>query len=121
MNSNDKRTTWENYASAWKETSKEAKHAAILSSVAPSCVYRDPDTQLEGHDALVEHMLAFHAQVPGGWFETTYFLAHHDRSIAKWNMRLPDGSLAGDGVSYGEYDESGRLITMTGFFGAPPA
>ena len=65
-------------------------------------------------------MLGFHQQVPGGHFATTYFLAHHDVSIAKWNMVNGDGTIIGDGVSYGHYNEEGALVAMTGFFETLP-
>jgi hypothetical protein len=116
MSNDGKRETWETYVSAWKETSGDGKRAALIASVAPACVYRDPLTQADGHDALIAYMLGFHQQVPGGHFETTYFLAHHDRSIAKWRMRSGDGTVVGEGVSYGEYDAHGKLSAMTGFF-----
>jgi hypothetical protein len=116
----DRRTTWETYAGAWKAESREAKRAALVASVAPGCVYRDPLTRADGQDALIEAMLAFHVLVPGGWFETTYFLAHHDRSISKWTMRSAAGDTLGEGISYGEYDGTGRLVAMTGFFETPP-
>jgi SnoaL-like domain len=119
MSSEDTRTTWETYASAWREKSAEAKRAALSASVDPACVYRDPLARADGHDALVEYMSKFHEQVPGGCFETMYFLAHHDRSIAKWNVRDGRDAIVGEGVSYGEYDGRGRLVAMTGFFEAP--
>jgi hypothetical protein len=108
--------TWETYASAWKAGSEADKRAALEASVDAACVYRDPLTQAEGHDALVATMLEFHRSVPGGHFETTYFLAHHGRSIARWTMRSGDGAAIGEGVSYGEYGAHGRLVAMTGFF-----
>lgn len=114
------KATWETYASAWKANGAAAKRAALAQSVAGAAVYRDPLTERPGHDALVEYMLEFHKQVPGGHFETTYFLAHHDRSVAKWNMLNKDGEKIGDGVSYCEYGADGKLVTMTGFFDVPP-
>jgi SnoaL-like domain len=114
----ERRATWEIYASAWKEASADAKRAKLAASVDRACTYRDPLTQVDGHDALVDYMLRFHEQVPGGYFETTYFLAHHQRSIAQWNMRSGEGAIVGKGISYGEYDERGKLVAMTGFFEA---
>ena len=116
MTYDDRRATWEKYVSAWKESSAEAKRAVLTASVDARCVYRDPLTEADGHDALVDYMLRFHEQVPGGHFETTYFLAHHERSIARWNMRSGEGAIVGTGISYGEYDEGGRLVAITGFF-----
>jgi hypothetical protein len=118
---NDKRATWERYAAAWKAATREAKQAALAASTAPTVTYRDPLTVAESHAALVDYMIAFHAQVPGGWFSTTYFLAHHDRSIAKWDMIDDAGAVIGHGVSYGEYNTRGELVAIVGFFDAPPA
>ncbi len=119
MTSDDRRATWETYVSAWKAATADAKAAALAASVGTQCVYRDPITHAEGHAALIEYMLGFHRQVPGGHFVTTYFQAHHDRSIAKWTMRSADGTIAGEGTSYGEYGADGKLVAMTGFFETP--
>lgn len=118
--SDSKRTTWETYASAWKAVTAADKHAALRASTVSSCIYRDPLAHTEGHNALVDYMLGFHEQIPGGHFETTYFLDHHDRSIAKWQMKNGADEIVGDGASFGEYDAQGRLISMTGFFETPP-
>ena len=114
-----KRITWEKYAQAWAVASAEDKLAALRDSVESNCVYRDPLLTAEGHDALVDCMLNFHRQIPGGHFVTTYFQTHHDRSIAKWNMVDGQGKVIGDGISFGEYNDQGRLLTMTGFFESP--
>lgn len=121
MNDRDRRTTWETYARAWKEARYEDKRAALAESVSETAVYRDPTSQLEGHDALLQHMVGFHQQVPGGWFETIYFLSHHDRSIARWNMHDQNDAVIGEGISYAEYDRDGKLVAMTGFFETPSA
>jgi hypothetical protein len=64
-------------------------------------------------------MLEFHKQVPRGYFETTYFLAHHGRRIAKWRMLNGNKEQIGDGLSYGEFGPDGKLVSMTGFFELP--
>lgn len=117
--STNKQTTWEKYASAWKAVTAKEKAEALRQSVASACVYRDPATIARGHEELIAYMLAFHQQVPGGHFLTTYFLAHHDVSIAKWNMVGGDGAVLGDGLSYGQYNEQDVLVAMTGFFETP--
>ncbi len=115
-----KQATWENYVSAWKAITEKEKNSALKKCVAAACVYTDPVTIARGHDELVAYMLAFQQQVPGGHFVTTYFLAHHDVSIAKWNMVSGEGAIIGDGVSYGQYNAQGALVAMTGFFETPP-
>lgn len=113
---NNHRAIWDTYTSAWKEATSASKRAALQASTVRGCVYRDPLAHTEGHDALVEYMLDFHKQVPGAYFETIYFLSHHNRSIARWNMLSGVAEKIGVGISYGEYDEQGKLIAMTGFF-----
>ena len=115
-----KQAVWEKYASAWKAVTEKEKTDALRQSVAQACVYTGPATIAKGHDELIAYMLAFHQQVPGGHFVTTYFLAHHNVSIAKWNMVNADGVMIGDGVSYGQYNEQDELVAMTGFFETPP-
>jgi len=112
----DIQQTWEHYVSSWKAATPEAARAAFARSLDPRCVYTDPLTQARGWDELAAAMQQFHAQVPGGHFVTTYFLAHHGKSIARWNMVGGDGAILGDGISYGEYSDAGMLVAMTGFF-----
>ena len=111
--------TWETYASAWKAADADSKARFLQASVDPQCVYRDPLTRAEGHAALVDYMLDFHKQVPGGHFETTSFRTHGDCSAATWHMCDAKGSVLGEGVSYGEYGADGKLLAMTGFFDLP--
>ena len=110
---------WEQYVASWKAEGATAKRSLFEQCLAPTCVYTDPLAQVQGWDALVEYMLDFHKQIPGGHFVTKYFLAHHDRSIARWNMVDGAGTVLGDGISYGEYDQKGRLVAMSGFFETP--
>ena len=117
---NDAKQVWETYAASWKAEGAQAKKAALARSVADGAVYRDPLAECRGHQALTDYMLDFHQQVPGGHFRTTYFLAHHDRSIARWDMVDGQGHKIGEGVSYGEYAANGTLVAMTGFFDVPP-
>jgi hypothetical protein len=116
----DHRKTWETYAGAWKAADRKEKLSALEMSTEANCVYRDPLACTEGHATLTEYMRKFHQQVPGGYFETTYFLAHNQRSVAKWNMRNGEGVVVSEGISYGEYGPSGKLVAMTGFFETPP-
>jgi hypothetical protein len=117
---NDPKTVWEHYTSAWKLTSIAEKRALFADCLAPACVYTDPLTIARGWDALLEYMVAFHAQVPGGHFVTQQFFSHHRCSVARWTMLNAEGETLDEGISYAEYDDEGRLRNMTGFF-APPA
>jgi len=118
----DSRVIWERYVESWRAESAAEKRRLFAQALSPACVYRDPLTEARGYDALLDYMLAFHGQVPGGYFVTESFMAHHDRSIAKWRMVDAQGTKLGEGSSFGEYDAGGLLIAMTGFFEtqAPP-
>lgn len=116
---NDKREIWETYAAAWRVPSAEEKHSALARSMRSDATYRDPQTHCSGHDELVQAMLEFHRQVPGGHFQTSYFLSYDDRSIARWNMLGADGTVLGEGISYGEYAADGKLTKLTGFYETP--
>jgi len=117
--SHDFEKIWETYTSSWKAESASDKRAIFEKSLDSECVYNDPLVNTTGWDALVAYMLDFHQQISGGHFVTSYFLAHNQQSIAKWEMRSGDNAVMGVGISYGKYNESGKLILMTGFFETP--
>ena len=118
-NTEQHRQTWEAYAAAWQLPDAEGKARALRATVDPGCVYRDPLTNAEGHAALIDYMIGFHQQVPGGYFKTTSFRAHGARSVAVWNMCDAGGAVIGDGISYGEYAADGKLLAICGFFDVP--
>jgi hypothetical protein len=117
--SNDLKAVWEHYVSAWKVTSLAKKRELFAQCLVPACVYTDPLTVARGWDALLQYMVDFHAQVPGGHFVTQQFFAHHQCSVARWTMVSAQGETLDEGISYAEYDAEGRLRTMTGFFDPP--
>lgn len=107
---------WEIYTRSWKATTREAKLDLFSQVLDPSCHYRDPTIHTVGWAALADHMLNFHEQIPGGHFVTTTFTAHHLRSMAHWHMCDSSSTKVGEGVSIGEFNEQGKLLSMTGFF-----
>ena len=113
--------TWELYAASWKAASEAERRGLFDMSLDSACVYSDPMTKTTGWDALLQYMAEFHKQIPGGHFVTTRFFAHNNKSAACWNMVTGDGTVIGDGVSFGEYSDTGRLTAMTGFFEPPPS
>ena len=111
--------TWETYAASWKAEALSEKQRLFEQSLSADCRYTDPLTQTQGYSSLLNYMRDFHRQIPGGHFVTKRFIAHHDRSVAFWDMCDESGAVIGDGVSYGEYDATGKLSAMTGFFDTP--
>jgi len=115
-NNMERKAVWERYVASWKAQSVPQKRALLETCVAQGCTYTDPLQIAQGWDALLEYMSQFQKQVPGGYFVTEYFATHHQKSIAKWRMLNADAAQIGEGMSYGEYDPSGQLVAMTGFF-----
>ncbi|MBL4682038.1 MAG: hypothetical protein JKY88_15115 [Pseudomonadales bacterium] len=107
---------WETYTQSWKVSIREEKMDLYASSLTLGVIYHAPDAKTKGFEELADQMIAFHQQVPGGHFITTKFLSHSNKSIAIWNMHNGQGEKIGEGVSYGEYNEDGKLTSMTGFF-----
>ena len=110
---------WETYASAWKETDPDRRRALLNASLDPHCRYRDPLASTEGFDALAAYMDQFQQQIPGGHFVTQRYWHHGDRCAAAWEMRGSNGDKLDEGVSFGEYNADGKLVTMTGFYDPP--
>ena len=108
--------TWERYAATWKMTDRAARLAVFAEVLAEGAVYTDPLVQASSWDELIAYMENFHQQVPGGHFVTTGFASHHQKSLAQWDMKTGAGATIGNGVSYGEYDAQGKLLSMNGFF-----
>ena len=108
--------TWETYTASWAALTLEEKRSLFEQSLTQECEYSDPNTQRKGWDELSAYMLDFHTQIPNGSFVTRYFKAHNFQSIAKWDMLDHNGKILGDGISYGRYNEAGKLIAMTGFY-----
>jgi hypothetical protein len=113
------RAAWERYVASWKVASTSQKRELFPMCLAPDCVYTDPLTHATGWDELATYMAAFQEQLPGAYFVTEEFLAHHGRSVARWKMVDAAGISIGEGISYAEYDEQRRLKVMTGFFEPP--
>jgi len=107
---------WEKYVLSWKAETASEKQALFEKCLDPGCKYTSPMTKTKGWDELEKHMLEFHENIPGGYFNTTYFLGYTGISIAKWDMLNGDDLVIGEGISYCEYNEQGKLTTMTGFF-----
>lgn len=111
--------TWETYTSSWKAKTANAKRALFEKCLDPKNIYTDPLAKATTWDDLIAYMLDFHQQIPGGHFVTTYFQAHNNKSIARWEMKNGDGVIMGDGISYAEYNDEGRITSETGFFESP--
>lgn len=117
----NRETTWKRYSDAWNASSEEHRLAIFTDSLAKDCRYTDPLASTFGWEALATYMRQFQTQIPGGRFAIRNFATHNHCSIAHWDMLSANGEKLGDGVSYGEFDDNGKITTMTGFYEVPPS
>lgn len=113
------RTTWDTYGHAWAQPDPAERAALLETCLSSDCIYSDPGIQTTGHAQLSDYMAGVQHDVPGLRFVITEFASHHDRSLAHWSMVDGEGTELTPGVSYGWYGDDGKLLQMTGFFGAP--
>ena len=113
------KTTWDTYTASWKAATVAEKQALFAASLDANCTYTDPLGTASGWDALTHTMHSFHQQIPCGYFVTHHFASHHNYSMAQWKMHNGDGVEIGEGVSFGQYNDQGKLVSMTGFYDTP--
>lgn len=113
----DLRTSWDLLVAALNAPKREDK-ASLFSRFAREDVsYVDPSASLRGASAYIDYLMDVEDMNPGGGIETVSFVAHHGRSLATWNAIDSNGIRVGEGASYVEYDEVGRMVAVATFFG----
>ena len=114
--------TVETYFAMWNETDRTARTALIERAWADDASYVDPMLEAEGHAGLDQMVAGVQAQFPGHRFRRLSGVdVHHDRVRFAWDLVAPDGAVTVAGVDVGQLAADGRLRSITGFFGDPPA
>ena len=109
------------YMAAWNEPDAVTRHALLEQCWADGGVYVDPNTEQTGRDALSQHIAKVQAGRPGARLE---FMSgsdiHHNVLRFEWRLVRSDGTRGDTSIDFGEVGPDGRLVKMTGFFGAAP-
>jgi len=109
------------YARAWLETDAAARRALLDQCWAEDGVYCDPIARVVGRQALADHIGGFQAEQPGARMEVVTAVDGHDGYVRfGWQLVAPDGSVAVEGIDFGELDSGGALRRVIGFFGPLP-
>lgn len=112
----------EAYGKAWREPDDEARLALLELAWADEGLYQDPSADARGRAALNAHIAGVLETFPGARVEITSGAdRHHGKIRFTWHMRLADGTIAIEGVDFGEIGPDGRLTKIIGFFGSAPA
>jgi hypothetical protein len=98
------------YAAAWDAHDEGERRALLERAWADDGVYRHPTALVEGREALIAHIGGFHERVPGARVEST----------TGRRMLGPEGTVALEGMDFGELGDDGRLKRIVGFFGPFP-
>jgi SnoaL-like domain len=107
------------YNRAWSEPNYALRQKLLEQIWAEDGTYTDPTAHVAGRKALVDHIEAFFAQLPGAHFVVTSGIdSHHGKFRFTWRMVLADGKVALEGIDFGELNSDGsKLHRIVGFFG----
>ena len=118
----DVTSTVDTYLAMWNEPDPGRRADLIERAWTDDGRYVDPVQEATGHAALSEMVAAVHAQFPGQRFRRLSGVdVHHDQVRFAWELAAPEGAVTVAGIDVGVVDGDGRLRSITGFFGDPPA
>ncbi|EAR52401.1 hypothetical protein OG2516_07987 [Oceanicola granulosus HTCC2516] len=111
------REALDTFFSAWGETDADRRRELISGVLAPAFSYCDPRTpgRITTADALLDYVGAFSANAPGWTASVVRADGHHGYTRAL--VAFGDGEMAQHGTYFGEADESGNIVLLTGFVG----
>ena len=111
----------EAYGAAWNETDDAKRRALLEQAWADGGVYTDPQSHVEGREALLGLIAGFQQQAAGARIVATSGIdAHHGKLRFTWKMAGADGNTIIEGIDFGELAPDGRIQRIVGFFGSPP-
>ncbi len=110
------------YMNAWNETNADKRSALLDAAWADSGTYTDPMADVSGRAGLSETIDGFHKQMPGASIALASGIdEHHKRIRFAWKLKAADGTVPIEGIDIGMLAEDGRLQSILGFWGNPPA
>ena len=109
------------YISAWSETDEKKRRIFLEQCWGENSRYTDPTGNMEGREALNQHIGRFLQRFPDHRFLLTSGVnQHHGWLRFTWTLVKPDGSKLMDGCDFGAVGSDGRLQSILGFFGPLP-
>ncbi len=109
------------YVRAWHERDEAPRRRLLEQSWAEAGVYADPNSTIEGRDALVEAIADFHKNRPDVRIEVRSRIdafGRHFRFV--WATVDGSGEVLREGIDVGQIDDDGRIVSILGFFGITP-
>lgn len=110
----------ERYVAAWNATDEAARRRLLEQAWAEDGIYTDPTAYVEGREALVAHIGAFHQGMAGARFDLIAGPEEHHRHMRfLWRLTV-NGAAPREGMDVGDLAEDGRLRRIVGFFSPLP-
>ena len=112
----------EAWVRAWNELDADVRRELLEATFAADGVYVDPDSRLDGRDAVLADIAGFHERRPGARIELRSGVdAFGGWFRFGWAVVDTGGEVLRDGEDFGRFDGDGRIATIVGFFGALPS
>jgi hypothetical protein len=108
------------YCNAWSEPDAARRQQLLDGVWADDGTYTDPLSHVSGRAALSSLIDGFLKQYPSARMVLSSAVdMHHDRLRFNWKFVAGDGSVAMEGMDFGEIGPDNRLRRIVGFFGPP--
>src|SRR5262245_9290550 len=106
------------YSAAWNEPDAQHRRELLEKVWASEGTYTDPQSHVEGREALVEHIGRFLKNSPGARIiQSSRADYHHGMFRFTWKFIGGDGKTVMEGIDFGAVGADGRLQRIVGFFG----
>lgn len=115
----DPTTVVDTYLSAYGEPDPARRAELIEQAFVPDASLVDPPLTGEAHEGIDAMAHALQQQFAGHTFRWVSTVeAHHNAVRYAWELVDGDGTVAVAGMDVGQLADDGRLVCVTGFFGA---
>lgn len=106
------------YCAAWNEPDTQHRRDLLEKVWSPAGTYTDPQSHVEGREALVEHIGRFLKNSPGARIiQSSHADFHHGMFRFAWKFVSGDGKTVMEGIDFGTLGPDGKLQRIVGFFG----
>ena len=113
-------SSFDSMLAAWNEPDPDKVRALLNEALAPNVRFVDPSIDLTGIDAFADNVFHVQSQIPGAVYSRTSGVdSQHGFHRYHWAIHH-NGKLIQPGFDVAETDESGRVVTVIGFFGEVP-
>lgn len=106
------------YCAAWNEPDARLRRELLEKAWTSEGTYTDPQSFVEGREALVEHIGKFLKSSPGARIiQSSRADFHHGMFRFAWKFVGGDGKTVMEGIDFGTVAADGKLQRIVGFFG----